>query len=164
MKYGDRVMTPLWAASDMIRFFDPSGVVLEPFRGTGVFTSLCPSWKWCEIDEGRDFLDWTESVNWIMSNPPYSKLRKVWNHAATLSENIVFLIPLRNYFSGYGFIEEGLAYGGIKHIRLYGTGSRLGFPMGNAIGALHWKQGYTGPTTWSKGPTKPVSTPKESNA
>jgi len=121
-KKGDRVYTPEWAARDMIEFFKPTGRVLEPFKGAGVFTDLCPTWDWCEIDEGRDFFQWKEPVDWVVSNPPYSKLRPVWNHAATIADNIVYLIPLRNFFSGYGFVREALDYGGIVHIRLYGTG------------------------------------------
>jgi len=148
-KKGDRVYTPQWTASDMIATFNPTGKVLEPFKGGGVFTDLKPNWDWCEIEEGRDFFDWKEPVDWIISNPPYSKLRPVWRHAATLADNIVFLIPLRNHFSGYGFVKEGRDYGGIVHIRLYGTGGKLNFPMGNAVGAVHWKKGWQGPTTWS---------------
>lgn len=148
-KRGDRVMTPEWAAKDMVDFFQPSGRVLEPFRGEGVFTNLCPDWDWCEIDEEKDFFDWKDPADWVVSNPPYSKLRPVWRHAATLADNIVFLVPLRNHFSGYGFVKEGREYGGIAHIRLYGTGSKLGFPMGNAIGAIHWKKGYKGLSGWS---------------
>ena len=133
----------------MVDFFQPSGRVLEPFRGEGVFTNLCPDWDWCEIDEEKDCFDWKAPADWVVSNPPYSKLRPVWRHAATLADNIVFLVPLRNHFSGYGFVKEGREYGGIAHIRLYGTGSKLGFPMGNAIGAIHWKKGYKGLSGWS---------------
>lgn len=151
MKHGDRVMTPEWAARDMIDYFQPCGRVLEPFRGDGVFTKIHAHfrWMWCEIDDGRDFFDCTERVDWIVSNPPYSKLRPVWMHASTLADNIVFLIPLRNYFSGYGFVKAAREYGDLVHVRLYGTGGNLGFPMGNAVGAMHWKRGHRGGTTWS---------------
>ncbi len=156
-KRGDRVMTPAWAAKDIIEYFSPAGKVLEPFRGKGVFTDLCPTWDWCELDEGRDFFAYTDRVDWVVSNPPYSKLRPVWRHAATISDNIVYLIPLRNFFSGYGFVKEAFAYGGIPSIRLYGTGSRLNFPMGNAIGAVHWRRGYTGATKWSDASDKALN-------
>ena len=146
---GDRVYTPRDVAADMIASFPIGGRVLEPFRGGGVFTDLRPEWEWCEIDEGRDFFDWHEPVDWIVSNPPYSKLRPVWRHASTVAESILFLIPLRNFFSGYGFVREALDFGGIPAIRLYGTGAACGFPMGNAIGAVWWQRGYRGQTRWS---------------
>lgn len=148
-KQGDRVWTPAWVVWDMLQHFRPALPILEPFRGQGAFTSRTAQWDWCEIDDGRDFFDWTTPVSWIVSNPPYSKLRPVWRHAATVADNILFLIPLRNFFSGYGFVREALAYGGMPEIRLYGTGNNVGFPMGNAIGAIHWKRGYSGPTVWT---------------
>jgi len=49
---------------------------------------------------------------------------------------------LRNIFSGFGFIKEIYDFGGIKHLRNYGTGGTLGFPMGNAVGALHIVKDY----------------------
>ena len=146
---GDRVWTPEWVVSDIVRFLQPTGIVLEPFRGGGAFTRQFPEWLWCEIDDGRDFFDWDQPVDWIVSNPPYSKLRPVWMHAATVSANIAFLIPFRNWVSGYGFIRATMEYGNPKDIRLYGTGSRCGFPMGNAIVAVHWARGYRGQTRWS---------------
>ena len=159
VKRGDRVYTPRWVVWDMLQHFRPSGRILEPFRGAGAFTNRTAGWDWCEIDEGRDFFDWHDQVDWIMSNPPYSKLRPVWRHAATVSANIVFLIPFRNWVSGYGFIREALAYGNPVEIRLYGTGSNVGFPMGNAIVAVHWRRGYRGATVWSDGtPSKSVYT------
>jgi hypothetical protein len=30
-------------------------------------------------------------------------------------------------------------------MRHYGAGSKLGFPMGNAISAIYWKRDYSGP-------------------
>ena len=149
MKRGDRVYTPDWVAADMVQHFAPAGRILEPFRGHGVFTALLPHADWCEIDEGRDFFAWTEPVDWIISNPPYSLTRPCFKHAYTIAEHIVFLVPLRNVFSGYGFVKEIRAFGGMPEIRLYGTGGRLGFPMGNCVGAIYCRRGYTGPTTWT---------------
>lgn len=140
----DRVMTPDWCVVDMIDFFQPRGSILEPFKGAGAFLDRLPTAHWCEIDEGRDFFQWTNPVDWIMSNPPYSLTRPAFKHARSIATNVVFLVPLRNIFSGYGFIKELRQDGGLVGIRLYGTGSTLNFPMGNAIGAVHWQRGYTG--------------------
>ncbi len=142
-------MTPEWCARDMVEYFQPTGRILEPFRGEGVFCQILPSAAWCEIDEGRDFYEWVTPVDWIISNPPYSITRAVFAHARRLATNVVFLVPLRNIFSGYGFVRELRSQGGLPAIRLYGTGGRLGFPMGNCIGAIHWQLGYTGPTLLS---------------
>lgn len=148
-KRGDRVMTPDWCALDIVAHFNPSGRVLEPFKGGGAFLRAIPTADWCEIDEGRDFFRWREPVDWIVSNPPYSLTRPVFKHARSVSVNVVLLVPLRNIFSGYGFVRELMTGGGLAGIRLYGTGNRLGFPMGNCVGAVHWQRGYQGDTRWT---------------
>lgn len=149
-KRGDIVYTPDWVAKDMVDFFSPSGSILEPCKGDGVFLKFLPSTtEWCELQEGRDFFEWMERVDWIISNPPYSKVRPWFRHSYEIADNIVYLVPLRNVFSGYGFIREIYAYGGIRHIRVYGTGGRLGFPMGNAIGAMHLQRDYIGDVGFS---------------
>lgn len=147
-KTGDVVYTPDWCASDMVSWFRPEGRVLEPCRGGGAFMRYLPDDAlWCEITEGRDFFKWTEPVHWIITNPPYSQTRQFLRHALALADNVVFLVPARNIFSGYGTIRECAGWGGMAAIRWYGTGGKLGFPMGNAVGAIHWQRGYAGPTT-----------------
>lgn len=146
-KRGDVVYTPPWVAADMIAYFSPKGTILDPCRGAGAFHSLLPEGSpWCEISEGRDFFLWKERVDWVIGNPPYSLTRPWFRHSYSIAENLLYLVPLRNIFSGYGFVKEIYAYGGIVGMRLYGTGGRLGFPMGNAIGAIHVARGYSGPT------------------
>lgn len=66
-----------------------------------------------------------------------------------MADNLLYLVPLRNVFSGFGFIRNIYDFGGIKAIRNYGTGGTLGFPMGNAVGAMHIQKGWTGPTDWT---------------
>lgn len=147
---GDVVFTPDWCAADMVNHFRPSGRVLEPCRGDGVFMRHLPAdARWCEISEGIDFFAWTDRVDWIVTNPPYSKTRPFMRHAFKVADNVVFLVPARNIFSGYGTVREAKDFGGMAAIRWYGTGGKLGFPMGNAVAAICWKRGYTGPTIQS---------------
>lgn len=147
-KHGDVVYTPNWVAADMVAHFRPTGVVLDPCKGAGVFLKyLPPGSPWCEIAEGRDFFAWTEHVDWAVSNPPYSLTRPWFRHSYEIANDLLYLVPLRNVFSGHGFIREIHDFGGIVAMRHYGTGSSLGFPMGNAIGALHIRRGYRGDTS-----------------
>ena len=141
---GDAVWTPDWCAEDMVRYFKPVGRVLEPCRGSGAFMRHLPDAFWCEIKDGKDFFEWHEAVDWIITNPPYSLTREFLRHAISVAENVVFLLPARNIFSGYGTVRECAGWGGMFAIRWYGTGSRLNFPMGNAIAAIHWKRGCSG--------------------
>lgn len=146
-RQGDVVLTPDWCAKDMVRHFDPRGVVLDPCRGEGAFHDLLPDGSpWCEITDGVDFFQWGEHVDWVIGNPPYSLTRPWFRHSYTIADNLLYLVPLRNVFSGYGFCREIHEYGGIVAIRIYGTGGRLGFPMGNAVGAFHIQSGHIGAT------------------
>ena len=48
--------------------------VLEAFRGEGAFYNNLPPFvirDWCEILEGRDFKDYIEPIDWVVSNPPF---------------------------------------------------------------------------------------------
>ena len=134
----------------MVTHFAPAGIVLEPCRGGGAIHDLLPEGSpWCEIEEGRDFFDFNQEVDWIISNPPYDQTRQFMRHAFRLAENVVFLVPARNIFSGYGTVREMIPWGGLVEIRWYGTGGKLGFPMGNAIAAFHWQRGHDGATRMS---------------
>lgn len=149
-RQGDVVYTPAWAAEDIVRHFAPSGVVLDPCRGAGAFHDLLPGGSpWCEITDGRDFFDWSTPVDWVIGNPPYSMTRPWFRHSYDIADHLLYLVPLRNVFSGYGFVREIAEYGAIEEIRVYGTGGRLGFPMGNAVGVFHIVRGSTAPTLWT---------------
>ena len=59
----DVVYTPDWAANDIVSWFKPSGKILEPCKGKGVFLSHIPGAYWCEISEGKDFFAWNEPMD-----------------------------------------------------------------------------------------------------
>ncbi|MTH33572.1 MULTISPECIES: helix-turn-helix transcriptional regulator [Paracoccus] len=97
----DLVMTPLDLAAAVIAHFAGrmTGKVLDPARGQGAFHRHFPAHlhqDWCEITEGRDFLDWQGPVDWVMTNPPWSRLRDFTRHAMRIAPNIVWLAPLTN--------------------------------------------------------------------
>ena len=149
-KTGDIVYTPREVALDMVSHFAPSGRILEPCKGKGAFLEHLPKdTAWCEITEGVDFFEWQDPVDWVIINPPYSLTRPWFRHSYEVAEHLCYLVPLRNVFSGYGFVREIYDFGGIVEIRHYGTGGSLGFPMGNAIGAFHIQRGYRGDTKMS---------------
>lgn len=148
--FGDVVYTPGWVVDDMLTHFVPTGVVLDPCRGKGAFHDRLPEGSpWCEITDGRDFFDWHEPVDWIIGNPPFSQSSAWFRHSFDLAEHVLYVLPLRHMFSAYGRLTDLLAWGGAQEIRLYGGGARVGFPMGNVVGAVHMTRGYTGPTHWT---------------
>ena len=143
---GDVVYTPDWVARDMVEFFKPSGRILEPCKGDGVFMKyLPPHTEWCEIQEGRDFFKWTEHVDWIVGNPPYSIFSEWLKHSYAIAENILYIIPLRATCQGFGTIKYIASSGKIKHQRTYGSGTSLGFPLGWPCGAVYFQRNYYGP-------------------
>lgn len=146
----DVVYTPRWCAEDMVKFFKPTGVVMEPCRGQGVFMEFLPEdAKWCEITEGKDFYEYKEPVDWLVSNPPYSQTRQWLRHSYTIAKNVLYLMPFRNVTSGYGLLVEMRKFGWLRHVRVYGTGGLLNFPMGNAVAAFHVEKDYRGDTGFS---------------
>jgi hypothetical protein len=146
----DAIFTPDWVAKDMVEYFKPTGKILEPCFGDGVFIRYLPKGtEWCEIDKGRDFFAWNEQVDWMISNPPYSLMDEWVEHSFQIAENFVYLIYPGNFFRANIRVVSARKLGWIKHIRFYGTGNRLGFPSGNAVAAVHFVRGYQGDTSWS---------------
>lgn len=98
--HADIVYTPRTLAQAVISHFPLSGVVLDPCRGDGAFFDQFPDHtdvRWCEIVEGRDFLKWQVPVDWIVTNPTWSRFREFLVHGMKISENIVFLAAFNHY-------------------------------------------------------------------
>jgi hypothetical protein len=97
----DLIMTPPALAQSIVAFYQPEGRLLDPCRGQGAFYSAMLEYsddvRWCEIAEGRDFLAYREPVDWIITNPPWSKFRAFLRHAMELTPNIVFLATITHF-------------------------------------------------------------------
>jgi len=142
----DIILTPHDVARDVVERFAPTGKVLDPCKGDGAFLQFMPGAEWCEVREGRDFFGWRDPVDWIVSNPPYSTFKPWMLHSFTLAENVVYLVPLHKVFCGAKYLDAIMQYGGMPEVLVMGAGSRLGFPFGFVVGAIHFKRGYEGPT------------------
>ena len=145
---GDKVYTPENIAKKIISEFNLEGIVLDPFKGKGAFYDNLPETvqkDWCELDEGKDFFHYTERVDWIISNPPYSIFGDVLDHSFEICNNIVYLIPINKLTSSFTRIKYLKAWGGIPKVILMSP-KEIGFPFGFAVGAVYFKKGYEGPT------------------
>ena len=141
----DVVYTPDDVARDIVDHFKPSGKCLDPCRGDGAFYKYLPEGSlWCEAKEGKDFFDFNEPVDWIVSNPPYSVFAEFLYHSFEVAENIVYLIPINKPFNGFRIMLKTKEFGGIKEIFAVGSGASLNFPIGFAIGAVHFQRNYKG--------------------
>lgn len=138
-------------AKDIIDFFNPQGYCLDPCSGGDVFFNLLPKGAdWCEIERGRDFYAWNKNVDWIVGNPPFSHYSAWMRHSMKVAGSIVYLMPMYKIFSSGKFLDDLFDWGGIVHVRRYGTGSNWGFPFGHALCAVHFQAMYAGETSWSK--------------
>lgn len=114
----DIIYTPRYLAKLIIEQLpiQENDILLDPFRGNGAFYDQFPKTQekdWCEIEDGRDFFDYNNHVDWIISNPPYSKYTEVMRHSYELANDIVYLIPLNKIVSSWGRCVDLANYGGI---------------------------------------------------
>nr|WP_199489601.1 helix-turn-helix transcriptional regulator [Pseudotabrizicola alkalilacus] len=144
----DLVMTPAPLAAAVIAHFAEqiSGSILDPARGQGAFFDQFPSLlqrRWCEVSEGKDFHAWSEPVDWIVTNPPWSRLRDFTLHAMNLAPNIIWLAPIVN-LTTKARLRDLDEYGfGIAELLLIET-PKCWPQSGFQLAAAHLKKGHQG--------------------
>tara|TARA_R110000824_G_scaffold175521_3_gene354048 strand:- start:339 stop:926 length:588 start_codon:yes stop_codon:yes gene_type:complete len=114
----DCKQTPTELARKLIRLvpIKPDDMLYEPFKGDGNFYNEFPQENpklWSEIKENVDFFNYDgENVEWVISNPPWSKITKILDklvkicncgfalliHSLTISPNRV------NFIEDNGFV------------------------------------------------------------
>lgn len=143
----DVVYTPEAWANAITRLLPLNGRVLDPCRGQGAFYNLFPDHcekLWCEIAEGRDFFAFSDSVDWIVSNPPWSKIKDFLEHSFSLADNVVFLITTNHAYTKARVRlaqEAGFAIRGILHMP---TPPKPWPQSGFQLSAIWWQRGYRG--------------------
>jgi hypothetical protein len=153
----DDVQTPdLWAL-EIVKHFCPQiqGIVLEPCAGDGVFVRAFravgipqENIRTCEIKEGRDFFDFHEHVDWIITNPPWSLIRKFSQHAYTVADNHVWLANINHYVGLEARLRDMRKAGfGIKEILICAAPKAPWPSSGFQLGILHVQKGYSGPVS-----------------
>lgn len=150
----DYVITPEWCAQDIIEWFKPSGKILDPSAGLNkvFYNNLLVNntdVDYCEIQENIDFFKYTNEVDWIVGNPPYSIFDKWMKHSYTIADNIVYLLPTFKIFNALGLCRQYKLNGWIKHIRLYDVGKKIEWARSRPIVAAHFVKNYKGDTSWS---------------
>ena len=105
----DIVMTPEYLAKEIIEHYNPIGRILDPCRATGAFYDNfnTDDKDWCELAEEKDFLEYNEKVDWIITNPPWSKMQKFLTYgrllitlcilplSTTIQQSVGFVICVR---------------------------------------------------------------------
>ena len=144
----DLVMTPAPLAGAIIAHYTDrfDGSILDPARGQGAFFGQFPRHldrHWCELTDGRDFLRWAEPVDWIMTNPPWSRLRDFTRHAMTLAQNIVWLVPIVNLTTKARLRDLDEHGFGVAELLLIDT-PKFWPQSGFQLAAAHLKKGHKG--------------------
>lgn len=98
----DLVYTPRCLSKNIIEHFNPTGILLDPCKGDGSFYDQFPlncEKYWCEIQDNIDFFNFNRKVDWIITNPPWSKIRQFILHGMSISDNIVYLAILNHFLT-----------------------------------------------------------------
>lgn len=141
----DKVYTPDYLAKYIIDYYKPTGKLLEPSSGGGVFLKYMLGADWYEIELGKDFFACKDSYDWAITNPPFSKIRKFLQHLYNLRvKNIVFLCPVNHIIGLKARLKDMFDNNyGIKEIILIDTPKE--FPQsGFQWGINYIKFGYKG--------------------
>lgn len=145
----DDILTPEPIAQFIINQLPikETDLLYDPFKGNGAFYNNFPKTNtkiWSEIKENKDFFNEDTHVDWIISNPPYSKYTEVMKHSYDIAENIVYLIPLNKIVSSWGRCLDLEEFGGIVKLWIIQAG-KCGFPFGFPACAVWIKKNYIGP-------------------
>jgi len=144
----DKVMTKEDIAIQCINilkpFYKDTDTFLEPCRWTGnFFNSLPLNKKWCEIDEWKDFFNFEDSVDWIITNPPYSIYESFVDKCFKVSDNVALLMPLAKPFSSLGRIKKIRNYWWIHTIFVFPfSASKAWFPFWFPLSLTYFKKWY----------------------
>lgn len=145
----DIFYTPENLAKYLIEYYKPKGKILDPARGNGAFYKFLPDGSdWCEIEEGKNFFLYQDKVDWIITNPPFSKLSMYMEKSFKISKHVVYLINVAALFtkyriklinnSGFGIVE-------IHFVRQPETFTQCG----RIPGGVYFRKGYSGKVKFS---------------
>lgn len=140
----DDVMTPLSLCVKIIHHLKPTGIILEPFKGTGNFLKACPEMIYCEQKENNSFENFTGCVDWIITNPPWSKIRYMLEKSCQVSNShIVFLVTVNHVFTKARIKITDKYNFKLKEI-LYVQTPKEWPQSGFQLGFIHWEKNYDG--------------------
>tara|TARA_R100001463_G_C3482146_1_gene217049 strand:+ start:354 stop:869 length:516 start_codon:yes stop_codon:yes gene_type:complete len=115
----DIIYTPKELAKNCINSFtlEKDDIVLDAFYGQGIFYNNYPSYvkkEFTEIEQpyNKDFFKYNNKVDWIITNPPFSKINDVLEHT----------INITNKGFGYILAAHNLTEKRVKYINDNGYG------------------------------------------
>lgn len=147
----DLIETPAIWARLVVRHFRPYGPMLDPCRGltSHPFYDAMESYgsgqvDWCEIRSGCDFFGVSGYYQWIITNPPWSQMRKFLRHAMRVADNVVFLVTITHLDTRARDREIHEAGFGRREALLLPQPPPPWPSSGFLLAAYHLQRGYTG--------------------
>ncbi len=139
----DVVMTPIDLAEKLVKHFNPQGKGLEPCCGDGNILRFLNDADWCEITKGKDFFKYNQKVDYIFTNPPWSKIRAFLQHSMELADDIYFLFTVNHIWTKARLRDIKEKGFGIREICVFDTPKT--FPQsGFQLGIVHLQKNYMG--------------------
>ena len=144
----DLVMTPAPLAAAVIAHFSGQleGRILDPALGQGAFLDQFPAHldvDWCDLADGRNFLEWNKPVDWSLTNLPWPRLRDFTRYAMTVGRNAFWLAPIVNLTTKATLRDLDEFGFGIAELLL--TDTPKSWPQsGFQLAAVHLKKGHRG--------------------
>jgi hypothetical protein len=93
---------------------------------------------------GVNFLTYNKKVDWIITNPPWSKMQQFLAHGMEVSDNIVYLTTINHYTTKRRIRDMRENNFAIKEIYCVPTPKNPWPQLGFQLGAIHTQRGYSG--------------------
>lgn len=154
----DLIETPPALAQKIVHHFAPRGRQLDPCRGQGAFYTAMVERdqgevSWCEVTDGVDFFaSYSEdeiTLDWIITNPPWSQFRSFLLRSMEISNHVIFL----------GTLTHFITRARLRDMKEHGFGLREAFLVdqppppwpssGFQLAAVHLERHWLGPMTFS---------------
>jgi hypothetical protein len=161
----DKIFTAYPFAKRIIEYFVPQGSIFDPCSGHGFdkdgkpakafysqYPEHCNRYE-AEIEEGKDCVDFNLPVQWVITNPPYSKAYcKVAGHSFKIANNVVFLTRLDTSLGTYHRWRLAEDQGHKTKEIILVPWKDAGFPpRGFVLAVIHWQKCWRGDckiTSW----------------
>ncbi len=148
-KSNDIVMTPEYIAKNLVSHFNPHGKGLEPCCGSGNILKFLSNADWCEITKGKDFFNYNKQVDYIFTNPPWSKIRDFLRHSMQIAHEIYFLITINHIWTKARLRDIDNNNFAIKEICIFDTPQS--FPQsGFQLGMVYLSKNYKGKIAFTR--------------
>jgi len=150
----DEVYTPLALAEKIVNRLNIQGTAFEPCYGEGAFIKAFEKkglqYDYCDLSQGKDFFDYNNKVNWIVTNPPWSQARKFLQHSMRIADNIAFLITINHILALKARLRD-VEQAGFSITAVYTVDTPKSFPQsGFQLGVVVLQRVNTNTIIWEE--------------